>query len=346
MSHLEERWEKNCLNCNAAISGRYCQVCGQENLEPQETVWHLVIHFFNDVTHFDGKFFSTLKYLVFKPGFLSLEYKLGRRVAYLNPIRMYLFTSALFFLIFFSIKELGDKMVNRSFNDKTEREIEKMDSLEFRNFTFNLDKKGKSMTREEFSKYMDTVTKGGLHFSVENYKSKEEYDSILKTGKKADSWLDRQLNYKEIEIRKKYHSDQQQVFKAFIDNFLHQFPKMLFISLPIFAFILKLLYKRRKEFYYTSHAIFSIHFYIFLFMMLLIIIGLKEAADRSCWRVFEYLTMAVAFYIFYYLYKAMRNFYQQRRAKTLIKYLLLNIGVMVVTGLLMAVFILFSLMKI
>src|SRR6202012_4343239 len=84
---------------------RYCHVCGQENLEPKETVWHLVQHFFNDITHFDGKFFSTVKYLLRKPGFLSREYMLGRRVTYLNPIRMYVFTSAIFFIILFSLKK-------------------------------------------------------------------------------------------------------------------------------------------------------------------------------------------------------------------------------------------------
>jgi len=105
MSHLKERHEKICLNCQSALYGRYCHVCGQENLEPKETVWHLVTHFFNDITHFDGKFFSTVKYLLRKPGFLSAEYMAGRRASYLNPIRMYVFTSAIFFLILFALKK-------------------------------------------------------------------------------------------------------------------------------------------------------------------------------------------------------------------------------------------------
>ncbi len=62
-----------------ALYGRYCHQCGQKNLEPKETVGHLVLHFFNDVTHFDGKFFSTVKYLLRKPSFLSAEYTVGRR---------------------------------------------------------------------------------------------------------------------------------------------------------------------------------------------------------------------------------------------------------------------------
>jgi len=107
VSHLKERKEKICLNCKADLYGRYCHVCGQQNLEPKETVWHLVLHFFNDITHFDG---STVKYLLRKPGFLSSEYMAGRRASYLNPIRMYVFTSAIFFIILFSLQS-PDKIV-------------------------------------------------------------------------------------------------------------------------------------------------------------------------------------------------------------------------------------------
>ncbi len=71
MSHSKERHEKICLNCNAELTGRYCHVCEQENIEPKETVWGLVSHFFYDITHFDGKFFSTARYLITKPGFFT-----------------------------------------------------------------------------------------------------------------------------------------------------------------------------------------------------------------------------------------------------------------------------------
>ena len=128
MSHLKERNEKICLNCGTALTGRYCHVCGQENLEPKETVWHLVQHFFNDITHFDGKFFSTVKYLLRKPGFLSKEYMAGRRMSYLNPIRMYVFTSAIFFLIFFSLSRPDEFMKIKETPDKANSlpELEKL----------------------------------------------------------------------------------------------------------------------------------------------------------------------------------------------------------------------------
>lgn len=345
MSHLKERSEKKCLNCGSVIHGRYCHVCGQENLEPEETTWHLVTHFFNDITHFDGKFFVTLKDLLFKPGFLSREYKAGRRSSYLNPVRMYIFTSALFFLVFFSVTGFQD-VVNTTYDGKTMEDIQKMDSLQFISFLHAYDST-LHMSKKEFPVYADSVrdTKG-LHFSTEHYKSKAEYDSLLKTGKVDDGWLEQLFTYKEIEMNQKYHNDQRQISKAFVNNLLHSFPQILFISLPIFAFILKLLYNRRKQFYYVSHAIFSIHLYVFVFMMMFIMLLLRKLHGWFKWEAINYIGWVVILLIFFYLYKAMRNFYQQRRGKTILKFVLLNLSMLVVLGILFAIFIFFSLLKV
>ena len=102
MSHVPQRKEKDCLNCGTTVVGRFCHVCGQENVLPKETFWHMVTHFFYDITHFDSSFFHTIHHLILRPGFLSKEYLQGRRASYLHPVRMYVFTSAIFFLLFFS----------------------------------------------------------------------------------------------------------------------------------------------------------------------------------------------------------------------------------------------------
>lgn len=141
MSHFKERRQKDCLNCGAVVYGRYCHLCGQENIEPKESFWHLVTHFVYDITHFDGKFFSTVKCLLLKPGFLSKEYIRGRRMSYLNPIKMYVFISAFFSLFFFSIFSphinLNEKPTTyKEARDKIETRIEIL--------TESLKKRGKS----------------------------------------------------------------------------------------------------------------------------------------------------------------------------------------------------------
>ncbi|HEU0064055.1 MAG TPA: DUF3667 domain-containing protein, partial [Flavisolibacter sp.] len=96
MSHQPERKDRNCLNCGATVIARYCHVCGQENIVTKMGFWALIRHFLYDLFHFDGKFFDTLKNLFFKPGIIATEYTHGKRTKYLDPVRMYLFTSTVF----------------------------------------------------------------------------------------------------------------------------------------------------------------------------------------------------------------------------------------------------------
>ena len=352
MSRLKERAEKNCLNCNTEVQGRYCQNCGQENIETRETVWHLVTHFFKDITHFDGKFFSTLRYLFTKPGFLSKEYMIGRRASYVNPVRMYIFTSAFFFLIFFSFMKVDNSTIINDFkvNDKTFAEVEALDSLAFDIYTENLNKEAGHdsvpMSRLEFKRYFDsTVMKGRIHFTNSDYKTRAEYDAVLASGKKNHNWFQRELIYKEIELNEKYHNEGGKAVKDYTNILLHSLPQMLFVLLPLFAFILKMLYIRRKTFYYVNHSIFSVHFYIFSFITMLFIFALNKLNNELNWSVINYVQVITGLGILFYLYKAMRNFYQQQRAKTIFKFFLLCLFLFFTILTLFLIFILYSLFK-
>jgi hypothetical protein len=333
VSHLAQRKEKNCLNCGTITVGRYCHNCGQENTDPKESVWHLITHFFNDVTHFDGKFFSTLKILLFRPGFLSREYMSGRRALYLNPVRMYIFTSFLFFLIFFSMVHVNpsDGEIEKfTFNGKTEEMIDSMPGKEFNDFTKTLNG-GKPMTRAEFDHYRDSIKAIPTLIIFGNgkdkrFQSKEQYDSALRTGNVKDGWIQRMITYKQIEINDEYKHKRTEFVTDFINSFLHHFPQVLFISLPLVALFLKLLYTRRKKFYYVSHAIFTIHLYVFIFIMMLATMLISKLQSWLNWGWIGYINGVLTLLIFFYLYKAMRNFYQQRRGKTILKYFLFNIS--------------------
>ena len=122
------------------------------------------------------------------------------------------------------------------------------------------------------------------------------------------------------------------------DNVLHSFPKMLFISLPIFAFFLKLLYIRHKRLYYTDHAIFTIHLYCATFIFMLVWFGLNRVQDLTNWSVITLLLVLSVFVIYFYMYKAMRRFYQQGRGKTITKFFLLNMMSFVMMLVLLSIF--------
>jgi len=337
MSHGHERKEKDCLNCGTIVQGRFCQACGQENVEPKESFWAMFTHFFNDITHFDGKFFTTLKDLLFKPGFLSAEYMKGRRMSYLNPIRMYVFTSAIFFLIFFSLRKPSD-MVN--FNEKSkpmtaaerQKRLKRIDQLIAGDSTYKpyfLEKAllldtTKAVSRDDIDEVYDELNIPSVGIT---YRSLAEYDSVQAAlpEKRRDGWFTRFYNHKVYKMNDKFRNDKRAAIEKVVEVFLHNLPYLLFASLPFFALILKLLYIRsRKVYYYADHGIFTIHHYIFSFILLLFTVLMAKLNDVTGWVFWNIIVIAAIIIWPVHLYKAMRRFYGQGRGKTFVKFILLN----------------------
>jgi hypothetical protein len=321
----------------------------------------MIKHIFSDITHFDGKFFSTSKYLLLKPGFLSLEYAKGKRVSYLNPVRMYLFTSALFFLIFFSMYKpdiiTADKPKNYA---KTKDLIEKkLASLQETSKAPTINR-GVSKIVDEQIGYLtadlqrlktDTTNLPQLNYYTKNlglisnnYSTVEEYDSAqLKLPKaERDGWIARKFKLKMIYIEEKYGNDSQLLITTLTDKFLHKFPQMFFISLPFFALLLKLLYRRKKEYYYTEHFIYSLHFYCATFLFILIQMILSSIQEIHYLGWLKYIRIAFFIYMFYYLYRSMRTFYKAGKGKTILKYILLLLMTILLMSILFLSFFIFS----
>ncbi len=312
----------------------------------------MVTHFFNDITHFDGKFFTTLKDLLFKPGFLSAEYMKGRRMSYLNPIRMYVFTSAIFFLIFFSITNPGDtfKLVDDgplslagrdSILNRVQTKLEKDPA------NMNLQKQmallrdtSRSVSELDLLPYSSVVGTIGY-----DYTSREQYDSIQKArpSGERDGWFKRVWNKRAIRINEKYRKEKSVSLTNFSDTLLHKLPYLLFVSLPFFALILKLLYvRKRKEYYFADHGIFSVHHYILSFILLLFIFLWDEMNEITGWSIWNVLLAITIIAWPIYLFLAMKRFYRQNGFKTFLKFLLLNIIGLFLLVVLFVAFFLFS----
>lgn len=93
---------KSCQNCNFQLADEYlyCPKCGQKDTSKLASVRGLIVDFLGDYFTFDSKIFKSLRPLVFRPGFLTLEYLKGKRVSYIPPLRLYLFVSIFFFVVF------------------------------------------------------------------------------------------------------------------------------------------------------------------------------------------------------------------------------------------------------
>jgi hypothetical protein len=352
LSHIPERKEKDCLNCGTIVQGKYCHNCGQENVVPKETFWHMFTHFFYDITHFDSNFFHTAHHLIFKPGFLSKEYMLGRRASYLHPIKMYVFSSAIFFLLFFSFfNESGSITFDEGKPLEAKKRAEYVKKLEdkLKKDTGNIKLQAVLALAKDTNKLFsekDYYKGEGLNISFTNgkYKTFKEYDSIEKTlpPDKRDGWIMRRLNKKQIELNDKYGDNPNEAAKKLAIGVLHRLPYMLFVSLPLFAWILNLVYIRRKQFYFADHGVFTIHLYVFSFIILLLVFGLGKLEEITGWDFLSVIVGILFFGLFFYLYKAMRKFYGQKRSKTFLKFILVSIISFVMMMILFLFFIFFS----
>src|SRR5437762_7349348 len=261
----------------------------------------MVTHFFYDITHFDSKFFESVKDLVIRPGFLSKEYMIGRRACYLHPVRMYVFTSAMFFLLFFSFFSPKENIGN-----DLKKPLDAQGRITYIKALQDRIKKDSNNTKllsalawaKDTSKVItakDILVKEGrginFSFGKPDYKNSEQYDSLQKTlpAKQRDGWIKRRLIRKEIEISEKYRENPDEAANKLVESILHRLPYMLFLSLPLFALILKLIYMRRKQFYFADHGVFTIHLYIFTFLLLITVFGLNALQDATGWGLVTFL---------------------------------------------------------
>jgi hypothetical protein len=85
-----------CPNCTEALAGDYCHRCGEKRPEARDlTVRHFVHDAAQELTSLDSKLFRTVIALLFRPGFLTLEWIRGRRGHYLKPLNLCLAIFAL-----------------------------------------------------------------------------------------------------------------------------------------------------------------------------------------------------------------------------------------------------------
>jgi hypothetical protein len=89
----------DCPNCGVVVSGNFCHECGQETVLHPPSTREFVHEFIGHYVALEGKLWKSLLLLLFRPGQLTLEYINGRRVRYIQPLRLYLTFSLIFFAV-------------------------------------------------------------------------------------------------------------------------------------------------------------------------------------------------------------------------------------------------------
>lgn len=356
MSKNKLREDKNCLNCDHLVEGRYCPNCGQENTESRKSFHHIFIHFFEDLTHYENSFWRTIFYLFFKPAALTTAYMSGKRLSFLAPVRLYIFIS---FATFLTISLFPSETTNKEEaltvkENSTELVIPTIDSLHIEEKSVNsLNKVGILSQKNtdtiikilQQTDEIDSTKVNKKEAADFGYESVTELDSIQKHGDKEIKVSKTEYWFLKKWLAVKEENTNEQIVEKFTYSFTSNIPKVLFLYMPVFAFILWLFHDKKK-WYYFDHGIFTLHYFSFLLLLTLMLFLTDKAMllfDQNPtmeWVHFSIKSIGF-FWMIYYFFPAHRRYYQHELLKSLYKsslIILINLVILVVLVVLFALY--------
>jgi len=183
--HKKRRKVEICHNCHTMLSleNNFCPQCGQENHDLKVPIGHLAFEVFEGFTHFDTKFYNTMKAIFTSPGKITKDFLEGRRGRYVPPVRLYFLIS---FVFFFGLGSAVDLAVERGGNfltDLIDRTSFKPQNGKY-SFYFST-KESRSNKNWRKSQGKGTVNKA----EINQEKSKIEQKNITETEKITNTWL-------------------------------------------------------------------------------------------------------------------------------------------------------------
>jgi Protein of unknown function (DUF3667) len=295
----------HCLNCGATLQGPYCHCCGQEATNHPDSIWHLIQHFFEDITHYDGKLWQTVKPLLTRPGFLTQQYLQGKRAGYLNPVRLFIFLNFIFFFLLLSLPSMQA--------DKPQKQAIHIGDVNVQPLPQQLQATDSAVNHDVLA------TKHIQVKSAIGYNTLAEYDSAQNARplSQRDGFVKRRITMSWINTMQAIKKDPGHAEEKVNEVFLHHAPKLTFLFIIICSLSLYVLYYR-QHLYMVSHALFAIHLActFLLLCILMLVAGYLPGSDYILWAIFLFGN--------YYFFRALRVVYGQRWLKTSIKFMLIN----------------------
>jgi len=326
-----------CLNCGHPLNltDKYCSNCSQLNSTKQLSINDFFQEFLSSIFTFDSRLRYTLKDLLFKPGIITRNYVAGQRLKYANPFRFYLSVSIIYFILLglnpdddttFKVNEEPIDSIENVSEEITNPTIENNAYFDADSLNKEIAAKVKESKKEE-NTYLSEAELDTISWSnqvVERIAMYREFynETEIKNPEAALDSLKHNKNRLNIWLYSKNNTMDRVTENpvVFMNYMLGKIPFFLFFFAPFFAFFFWLLYSRKK-YNYMEHLVFIFHIFSFSFLAAIIayfpdlLLG-----DSDVVTAIVYLIIGP-----FYFYKALRNFYKQKRAITLIKFIVLNL---------------------
>ncbi len=268
--------DRTCPNCGHSLAGEYCPSCGQHAVDIDVPLRKFLAESLHESFALDSKLFRTFKSLLFKPGFLTQEYLAGRRARYVPPLRLYLVLSFTLFILLAWTAEVDMNAGGGSNGEAGNR-------------------------RSNINITLPSPDSAAASETPANGRDSGDDTAAADTGE-SESTIGALIS--------------EQIARAvadpdrFRDAFLDRLAQVVFLLLPAFALLLKVLYRRRL---YVHHLIFSVYFHSFAFAVI-IVSNLIELVG------FDTLSGILVLVIPVYLLFGMKRAYEQKWPRTILKW--------------------------
>lgn len=284
-----------CPNCYHPDPGEFCPQCGQEQKDRRTTLRGLFAEFIDEQFGVNQRLPRTLRQLLLHPGSLTNEYFDGRIRQYIPPLRLYLLTSLVFFALFL-ISQSSPVTIQREAETAREQIAQ--------------DRAQRAPTSGQRRGFV------GIRIPVEN----------------SDNWVrDAEVNLiyppltraAERNLERLSVLGAEEATRRITRTAIAQMPKVFFVLLPIYAFLLYLFFHRQRP-YYVEHFVFALHLHSFAFLALvpsslLDMPVLPKAAARAG----DLISGPLLLLVFAYVLIALKRVYRQGWVMTGVKYVVL-----------------------
>jgi hypothetical protein len=326
---------RSCPNCGKPLIGPYCALCGQPHNTHRRSLGHLLHDFVKDVVSLDSRILRTVHALLLQPGELPNSFREGRTQRYMPAVRLYLFVSLLFFLF---LSTSGLALVELHL--QIERTVYTHDAAGhvFRNVNGKVsavpglksDAKGKiSLADHSLPKIEVPNLKADGSDSDNNVSTNMRFFQRI-GGEHAIVPADVQANIERVRKEMIKDNETQGWFFRSLNNTLARLetdpaalngpltswvPRILFVLLPLFAALLALFYvRKRKQFFFVDHLVFSLSIHTFVFVVLILAAILAQLIAGEWVALFAWLAMSVYFFL------SLKRFYRQGWWMTSLKF--------------------------
>lgn len=286
----------NCLNCGTALNGNFCEECGQAAKLHVPSAREFLHEFVAHYVALEGKLWQSVKLLLFKPGQLTREYIEGRRVRYVEPLRLYLSFSIIFFALF----KLGGIHIGAQ---ERETEAAQPKTPVVQQAPAGEDKAGGAPPPAARAPDKKTGEPALIELDDDGNDLRNLADRVSPSLAAKIDHFGKLPN----EVRN----------DALKRAFFSYAPYAIFLLMPVFAGFLKLLYLGSGR-RYGEHVLFALHSNAFAFLCLSLIMVVPDFVPL--------VGKALGLWLVFYLPTAMRKVYGGSRTVTALRWVVLMVA--------------------